>query len=61
MTQVAQLTNSEKEISLTHERPNDVIILNHKEIVQLLPLFKEECVYMRDAYLENGILCTAPR
>lgn len=56
LTQAAQVTKSEKEISLTCKKLSGVIVLNHKEIVKLLPLFKEECVYMREAYLEGGVL-----
>lgn len=59
MAQVTQVTNYEKEISLTCKKLNEVIVLNHEEIIKLLPLFKEECVYMREAYFEDGVLqCT---
>jgi len=47
---------SKTEELVTYRNINDVIVLNHKEIVKLLPLFKEECVYMCEAYLEDGVL-----
>ncbi len=47
---------SKTEELVTYGNIDDVVVLDHEEIVKLLPLFKKECVYMREAYLENGVL-----
>lgn len=56
ITQTQQVIEIERQDSLTYNSLGDSIFLSHEEIIELLPLFKEECVYMREAYLENGVL-----
>lgn len=54
--QIESLAPSTQEYSSSSETINKPINLNHEEIVSLLPLFKEECVYMQEACLENSVL-----
>ncbi len=56
ITQTQQVIETEKEDSLTYNSFGNSIFLSHQEIIDLLPLFKEECIYMREAHLKNGIL-----
>ena len=54
--QARQVTASKREEPLTYKNLSDMVVLNHEEIVKLLPLYKEDCVYMREACLKDGVL-----
>lgn len=56
LIQAEQKVENKKDYSLVYEDSKNIIYLDHEEIIKLLPLFKEECVYMCEAYLENGVL-----